>query len=97
MLGELVQPTNLKWITHPPTRCPTDSALPPGEVLVVMTTFRANWTGLFARRWRPPLAALSFEPRLAFRDRLDPTRDYHNMLDSGNDQHRSSVGSQIAD
>jgi hypothetical protein len=31
--GELVQTTAGKWITHPPTRCPNDHRLGPGEVL----------------------------------------------------------------
>jgi hypothetical protein len=34
MLGELVQTTAVKWITHPPARCPNGHALGPGEVLV---------------------------------------------------------------
>ena len=34
MLGELVQTTAGKWITHPPTRCPNGHTLGPGEVLV---------------------------------------------------------------
>ena len=33
-LGELVQTTAGKWITHPPTRCPNGHNLGPGEVLV---------------------------------------------------------------
>ena len=34
MLGELVQTTAGKWITHPPTRCPNGHPLGPGQVLV---------------------------------------------------------------
>ena len=34
MLGELVQTTNGKWITHPPSRCPNGHPLGPGQVLV---------------------------------------------------------------
>jgi hypothetical protein len=34
MLGELVQTTNGKWITHPPTRCPNGHTLGAGQVLV---------------------------------------------------------------
>ena len=34
MLGELVQTTAGKWITHPPSRCPNAHPLGPGEVLV---------------------------------------------------------------
>src|SRR6476620_4367755 len=34
VLGELVQTTAGKWITHPPTRCPNGHQLGPGEVLV---------------------------------------------------------------
>jgi hypothetical protein len=34
VLGELVQTTAGKWITHPPTRCPNGHPLGPGEVLV---------------------------------------------------------------
>ena len=34
MLGELVQTTAGKWITHPPTRCPNGHRLGRGEVLV---------------------------------------------------------------
>ena len=34
MLGELMQTTAGKWITHPPTRCPNGHTLGPGEVLV---------------------------------------------------------------
>jgi len=30
VLGELVQTTAGKWITHPPTRCPNGHALGPG-------------------------------------------------------------------
>ena len=33
-LGELMQTTAGKWITHPPTRCPNGHTLGPGEVLV---------------------------------------------------------------
>jgi hypothetical protein len=31
VLGELVQTTAGKWITHPPTRCPTDAPSAPGK------------------------------------------------------------------
>jgi hypothetical protein len=34
MLGELVQTTAGKWITHPPTHCPNGHILGPGQVLV---------------------------------------------------------------
>ena len=34
VLGELVQTTAGKWITHPPTRCPNGHNLGAGEVLV---------------------------------------------------------------
>ena len=34
MLGELVQTTNGKWITHSPTRCPNGHTLGAGQVLV---------------------------------------------------------------
>ena len=34
MLGEVVQTTAGKWITHPPIRCPNGHLLGPGEVLV---------------------------------------------------------------
>ena len=34
MLGELVQTTTGKWITHPPTRCPNGHTLGPNQVLV---------------------------------------------------------------
>ena len=34
VLGELVQTTAGKWVTHPPTRCPNGHRLGPGEVLV---------------------------------------------------------------
>jgi len=34
VLGELVQTTDGKWITHPPTRCPNGHALGPNQVLV---------------------------------------------------------------
>jgi hypothetical protein len=34
VLGELVQTTVGKWITHPPTRCPNGRQLGPGVVLV---------------------------------------------------------------
>jgi hypothetical protein len=34
VLGELVQTTAGKWITHPPSRCPNGHTLGPGEVLV---------------------------------------------------------------
>jgi hypothetical protein len=34
VLGELVQTTAGKWITHPPTRCPNGHSLGPNEVLV---------------------------------------------------------------
>ena len=34
MLGELVQTTAGKWITHPPTRCPNGHTLGAGAVLV---------------------------------------------------------------
>jgi transposase len=34
VLGELVQTTACKWITHPPTRCPNGHVLGPGAVLV---------------------------------------------------------------
>ena len=34
VLGELIQTTAGKWITHPPTRCPNGHSLGPGEVLV---------------------------------------------------------------
>ena len=34
VLGELVQTTTGKWITHPPTRCPNGHHLGPGQVLV---------------------------------------------------------------
>ena len=34
VLGELVQTTAGKWITHPPTRCPNGHTLGPGEVFV---------------------------------------------------------------
>jgi hypothetical protein len=32
VLGELVQTTTGKWITHPPTRCPSGHTLGPGQV-----------------------------------------------------------------
>jgi hypothetical protein len=34
MLGELVQTTAGKWITHPPMRCPNGHTLGAGAVLV---------------------------------------------------------------
>jgi hypothetical protein len=34
MLGELVQTTAGKWITHPPSRCPNGHPLGPNQVLV---------------------------------------------------------------
>ena len=34
MLGELVQTTAGKWITHPPSRCPNGHSLGPNQVLV---------------------------------------------------------------
>jgi len=34
VLGELVQTTAGKWITHPPTRCPNGHPLGPNQVLV---------------------------------------------------------------
>jgi hypothetical protein len=34
VLGEVVQTTAGKWITHPLTRCPNGHTLGPGEVLV---------------------------------------------------------------
>jgi hypothetical protein len=34
VLGELLQTTAGKWITHPATRCPNGHTLGPGEVLV---------------------------------------------------------------
>ena len=34
MLGELVQTTAGKWITHPPSRCPNGHALGANQVLV---------------------------------------------------------------
>jgi hypothetical protein len=34
MLGELVQTTDGKWITHPPTRCPNGHPVGPNQVLV---------------------------------------------------------------
>jgi hypothetical protein len=34
VLGELVQTTAGKWITHPPSRCPNDHRLGPNQVLV---------------------------------------------------------------
>ena len=34
MLGELVQTTDGKWITHPPTRCPNGHTLGANQVLV---------------------------------------------------------------
>jgi hypothetical protein len=34
VLGELVQTTAGKWITHPPTRCPNGHELRAGRVLV---------------------------------------------------------------
>ena len=34
VLGELVQTTAGKWITHPPTHCPRGHNLGPGQVLV---------------------------------------------------------------
>ena len=34
VLGQLVPTTAGKWITHPPTRCPSGHRLGPGEVLV---------------------------------------------------------------
>ena len=34
MLGELVQTTDGKWITHPPTRCPNGHKLGAGQVHV---------------------------------------------------------------
>ena len=34
MLGELVQTTARKWLTHPPTRCPNGHTLGSAEVLV---------------------------------------------------------------
>ncbi len=34
VLGELVQTTAGKWITHPPSRCPSGHTLGPGKVLV---------------------------------------------------------------
>jgi hypothetical protein len=34
LLGELVQTTSGKWITHPPTRCPNGHSLGPNQVLV---------------------------------------------------------------
>ena len=34
MLGDLVQTTAGKWITHPPTRCPNGHPLGPNRVLV---------------------------------------------------------------
>ena len=34
VLGELVQTTAEKWITHPPHACPNGHTLSPGEVLV---------------------------------------------------------------
>src|SRR6478672_12594387 len=34
MLGELVQTTDGKWITHPPTRCPNGHTLGAGQVHV---------------------------------------------------------------
>ena len=33
VLGELVQTTAGKWLTHPPTRCPNGHTLVTGEVL----------------------------------------------------------------
>jgi hypothetical protein len=33
-VGELVQTTAGKWITHPPTRCPNGHVLGPNQVLV---------------------------------------------------------------
>jgi hypothetical protein len=34
VLGDLVQTTDGKWITHPPTRCPNGHTLGPNQVLV---------------------------------------------------------------
>jgi hypothetical protein len=34
MLGELVQTTTAKWITHAPSRCLSGHTLGPGQVLV---------------------------------------------------------------
>ena len=34
VLGELVQTTAGKWITHPPTRCPNGHTFGPNQVLV---------------------------------------------------------------
>ena len=34
VLGDLVQTTAGKWITHPPTRCPNGHPLGPNQVLV---------------------------------------------------------------
>jgi hypothetical protein len=34
VLGELVQTTTGKWITHPPTGCPNGHTLGPNQVLV---------------------------------------------------------------
>jgi hypothetical protein len=34
VLGDLVQTTDGKWMTRPPTRCPNGHALGPGEVPV---------------------------------------------------------------
>jgi hypothetical protein len=34
VLGELVQTTAGKWITHPPSRCPNGHPLGPNQVLV---------------------------------------------------------------
>jgi hypothetical protein len=34
VLGELVQTTGGKWITHPPARCPNRHSLGPNQVLV---------------------------------------------------------------
>src|SRR5262245_52919786 len=34
VLGDLVQTTDGKWITHPPTRCPNGHSLGPNQVLV---------------------------------------------------------------
>jgi hypothetical protein len=34
VLGELVQTTDGKWITHPPSRCPNGHSLNPNQVLV---------------------------------------------------------------
>jgi hypothetical protein len=43
VLGELVQTTAGKWITHPPTRCPNGHTLGPNQILVV--TSPASATG----------------------------------------------------